>query len=161
MDNMSTTGLPLRRFNRDGNRIIYCRKCHEPIGLNSALMNFGSISSCVLCDAAERGEVLPDNIISEIKSSRLALVSNVPGIQFLTADAERAQEAIALDPLRKEKEDNISSTRSRFRAAGIKIIETFKEKITKTSGAQKLAREKRRKRIFDRPIEDILEDEDK
>lgn len=157
---MSTPSAPLRRFNRDGSRLIYCKKCRDPIGLNSALMNFGSVSSCVLCDAAERGEVLPDNVIEAVKASRLALVSNTPGIQFVIGEAQRTEEARKTDPLAHNTEDFLSS-RFQFRAAGLRVIQAFKDIVKKTPGSQKLAREKKRQRIFDRPIEEVIAEEDK
>lgn len=156
---MATPGLPLRRFTREGSRIIYCKVCREPIALNSQLMNFGS-ATCEICYSAQQGIVLPTNVIQEIKDSRLALVSNTPGIQFIVGAAKQEEEARKQDPMSTGNEDRISP-RYWFRAAGIKVIKTFKDIVTKGSGAQALAREKKRQRIFDRPIEDTLEEEDK
>lgn len=156
---MSTSLAPMKRFNRDGSRIIYCRQCREPVGLNSILMNFGSVI-CVLCNAANNNEVLPDNVVEEIKASRLALVSNTPGIQFIVQQAKVEEEARKTDPMSAGNEDRISM-RYWFKAAGIKVVETFKDVVSRKSGAQALAREKKRKRIFDRPVEETLEDEDK
>lgn len=148
-------GVP-RRVNRDGSRNIYCRRCGRLVGTNTANINFGSVTACAVCDAADNDIELSNDVLESLQSCRLpgdGLI--VP--QFVLQEERRNEAAIKEDPMSTNPEDRLGS-RFWMRAATITAVKTVRDKIATALGSQKLARDKKRKRIFDRSIADELED---
>ncbi len=152
-------GLTQRRMNRDGSCNIYCKRCHRLVGTNngSSGIVFGSVTACAICVAADEDIVLPDDVIEGLNSVRLPNGYLVPEFVVVSA-ARRDEEAQKTDPMGHDPENNLNQ-RYWFRAATLGVIKSIKERLTKSeSKAQQLARDKKRKRIFERSIEDALRD---
>jgi hypothetical protein len=147
-----------RRYNRDGSRNIFCRRCHRLVGTNISQTYFGSVSACAICLAAEEGTELSDEALQAMHSVRIAGDGMlVPS--FVLQEDKRSEEAAKTDPLSNNPEDRLSM-RHWFRAATIGgLAKTVKELITKSSGAQQLAKDKKLKRVFSRSIEESIEDQ--
>lgn len=152
------SGVP-RRYNRDGSRNIYCRRCKRFCGTNLSNTYFGSVSACAVCDAAEKGIEIPPEMLEQLDAIRLpgdGLV--VPS--FVLSQDRKAEEAAKADPLSKNAEDRLS-LRHWLRASTLKVVKTVAEKVRTVSGAQQLAREKKLKRVFERGLDELIEEEDK
>ena len=144
-----------RRYNRDGTRNVYCKQCHRFVGTNTTSNQFGSVSSCAICLAAEEGVELPPDIIAGLHAVRLPGDGMVVP-QFVMQEAERSEAAAKSDPLSKSAEDRLGM-RHWLRARTIEKVKSVRERIAKTLGSQALARDKKRPRIFDRPIKDSID----
>lgn len=132
-----------RRINLDGSRNIFCNRCHEFICTLSTMENFNS-ALCVICQAADRDEVLPPDVIKQLRSRKIG-DTYIPLI-FVEGDKHQ-------DPMVGEQ---ALSGRVEFyiRVISRKAKEAIQEIRTKSKVSVALAKEKRKPRIFDRPIDD-------
>ena len=149
-----------RLYNRDGTRNIYCPQCHNLVGTTSLQsgINFGT-AVCAICYAVNNGETLSAETIEQLRTQRTADGMLLP--QFLQKESRYEEEARAADPMGYNPEDIVAGGKSWFKSFGIQVKQTLKDIITKTPGSQKLANQKKRKRVFDRPISDMLDEDDK
>src|SRR5271170_6739841 len=59
-----------KRTNPDGSRNIHCPKCRNFILTINSHETFGS-AICIVCQYAERGEVIPDEIVQLLRSRQI------------------------------------------------------------------------------------------
>ena len=145
-----------RRVNRDGTRNVFCRRCHRFVGVSNPSMSFGSVSSCAICDAADNNIEIPPDILETLNAASLP-VDGIIAPALVLQEAKRAEEAAKTDPMGNDPEAALT-LRYWLKAATVAVVKTVREKLKTTSGAQALAAQKKRKRIFDRGIEELLED---
>jgi hypothetical protein len=95
-------------------------------------------------------------VLEELQSTRLTDGTLVP--QFVLQPDAKESQAKREDPMHSEVEDQLSA-RHWLKAATIDKALSVRDKLASALGSQVLAREKKRKRIFDRSIEDTLSDD--
>lgn len=140
--------FPRPNTNRDGSINIFCPICHNSVGSISheTAMAVGSFhtAKCVVCQAQERGEILPDHVIAQLRSGTLE-------VQYTDQ---------SYDPvLERHLDDKESSTNDPnwwFRTvtvAGTRIKRAVAALLDNTP-SKEVAVSKKRKRIFDGPIDE-------
>lgn len=153
---MGTPFIP-KRYNADGSRNVYCRRCGRIVGVNSTSMNFGSVTSCVVCDAADRGEELSPEVLASLNSVRMPGIGLVPETVFF--NPQFAIEQQKTDPITQGEPELKMGALYYLKAFGLKVKQTVRDVVIKSElPSQKLAKEKRRKPIFTRSLEDELKD---
>lgn len=152
--------LPPRTRLRDGSRLIYCKRCSRLVGVLGGMANFGSVDVCAICDAADRGEVLPAETLEALNSSPIPGIGLVPKNVVFSVDQQN-EAAKVTDPLTKGEASAVLGPRYWLRAATIAVKKTLKERLVGKDipASQKLAIQKRRKPIFSRSLEEEMKDE--
>ena len=136
------------QMNVRGTRTIYCPQCKERICEVTAETFFGS-ALCVVCQAANRGETLPLHIIAQMRSSTTDVTFSDVGYDPLTEKYLNTEEH---QNLISSADYWFKTIRVKAKAAIDAIIHT-KVKRVKELPSTKMAKEKRRKRLFDGPID--------
>jgi hypothetical protein len=120
-------------------------------------INFGSVSDCAVCVAADNGEELPPEVLASLNSVRMPGVGLVP--EYVFHNPEFHIQAQQQDPMTHGEPELRMGPLYYLRAAGLKVKQTVHDLVLKSElPSQKLAKAKRRKPIFSRSLEDELKD---
>lgn len=133
----------VRKVNIDGSRNIFCPRCREFICAISSMEAFNS-ALCVICQAADRGEIFPEETIRMLRSRKIG--ENY--IPMFIADPPPVVDPMGDDlTIKTGRIDYYVKVISRkVKAAVIAVQERTKE-------SRAIAKEKRKPRIFDQPID--------
>lgn len=136
---------PRRRLvNADGTRNVFCIQCKADLGTVSADVMINT-ALCVICQAENRGEVLPAHVKLQLRTKTLAVTYSGTDYDPIR-DQQAADEADASGAVRKEE------------FYFFKVVTAIKEAVKKLTKpkvlpSKQLARDKRRPRVFDQDID--------
>lgn len=132
-----------RKVNLDGSRNIFCNRCHEFICAMSSMEAFNS-ALCVVCQAADRGEIFPEEVLRQLRSRKIG--DNY--IPLYIAEPE-----IPPDPMGDDL--SIKSGRLEYyvQVVSRKVKEAVQKIKAKSKESRAIAKEKRKPRVFDREID--------
>ncbi|MDE2099983.1 MAG: hypothetical protein KGL39_22205 [Patescibacteria group bacterium] len=135
-----------RKQNQDGTWNVFCYQCGRFISASVIRIHR---ALCAICDAAERGVPLPVEFLREYEASKLSKAD----VGSLNLPAEPSLEGVGFT---KRKMRFATVAGELIRAAGRFALgqQTTEEKRAQQPSA-KLAKEKRRPRLFSKPLSEL------
>jgi hypothetical protein len=136
-----------RKVNSDGSRNIHCSRCFDFICTASAMSGINT-ALCVVCQCDEEGIELTDAQVADLKAVRIGgqVISHSAAYPDVVADPMTQATGNEVDTQVGRKGFFVKALVRNMRAAVGAILDVIPE-------SKQLAKEKKRKRIFDLPID--------